>query len=74
VPAFIEKNGGGSFTGIFSGSLANKQINSLMVNMQRTFAETVSSVVTDVQVGDMRAVHASASAYILKWKKQKLEH
>jgi hypothetical protein len=33
----------------FSGSLANKQLNSLMVNMQRMFAETVASFVTDVQ-------------------------
>jgi hypothetical protein len=50
VPAFMESSMGGRFTGIFSGSLANKQLNSLMVNIQRTFAETVSSVITDVQV------------------------
>jgi hypothetical protein len=36
-------------TGAFSGSLANRQLNSLMVNVQRTFAETVASFVTDVQ-------------------------
>jgi hypothetical protein len=35
--------------GMFSGSLANSQLNSLMVNMQRTFADTVTSFVTDVQ-------------------------
>jgi hypothetical protein len=34
---------------MFSGSIANRQLNSLMVNMQRTFAETVSSVVVDIQ-------------------------
>jgi hypothetical protein len=38
---------------VFSGSLANRQLNSLMVNMQRTFAETVASFVTDVQTRKM---------------------
>jgi hypothetical protein len=34
---------------VFSGSLAQRQLNSLMVNMQRTFAETVSSFIPDIQ-------------------------
>jgi hypothetical protein len=34
---------------IFTGSLVNRQLNSLTVNMQRTFAETVASIIQDEQ-------------------------
>lgn len=47
------KTNGGSSSSVFSGALANRQLNSLMVNMQRTFAETVASFVNDAQTRKM---------------------
>lgn len=46
----LNARGAGAATGGGAGSIAARQLSTLMVNMQRTFAETVANIVVDPEL------------------------
>lgn len=50
IPSLNSRGVVGSGGGSDAGSIATRQLSTLMVNMQRTFAETVANIVVDPEL------------------------